>query len=348
MHMKKYLFYISQNYSFSILRPVQKVLLARGDDVAWFFEGNNVNPEYLNIKEHKIHSVDDIFKYYPDAILAPANNIPSFLPGLKVAVFHGFDAGKLDNRGRNDHFKIRGGFDLYCTQGPNTTKPFNDFQKKMGFFNVIETGWPALDPLFNNSIDIGNKDKPIILLCSTFSKRLSCALSIFDIVKSISHSNNWQWLVQFHPKMDQATVDMYKSIQSDNLTFIETDNVIPLLKKADIMVCDTSSVISMFLTQRKPVVTVNNISPSPHLYNITDPEQLKKSISEALKKPRTLMKHINHFVEQTHPYTDGKSSQRVIDAIDDVLQKNHPLQNKKPLNFLRNLKFRKKLNYWKL
>ncbi len=345
--MKKYLFYISQNYSFAILRPVQEVLLARGDDVTWFLEGNKVNSEYLNEDDKRISDIDGIFEYSADVTLAPANNIPSFLPGLKVAVFHGFDAGKLDNRGNNDHFKIRGGFDLYCTQGPNTTRPFKDLQKQMGFFNVIETGWPTLDPLFNNRLNINKNDKPVILLCSTFSKRLSCAQSIFDTVKSISQSDTWQWLVQFHPKMDQTTVDMYKSIQNDNLTFVETDNIMPLLKKADVMVCDTSSVISMFLTQRKPVVTVNNISPSSYLYNITDSNQLKSGISHVLKKPHDLMSNINRFIDQTHPYTDGKSSQRVVDAIDDVLEGMHPLKRKKPLNLLRNLKFRKKLNYWR-
>lgn len=346
--MKKYLFYISQNYSFAILRPVQEVLLARGDDVRWFLEGDNVNPDYLNEKEKKLFKSDDIFEFLPDAVLAPANNVPSFLPGLKVAIFHGFDAGKLDNRGRNDHFKIRGGFDLYCTQGPTTTEPFMKFQKKMGFFNVIETGWPALDPLFTDCSNKNNTSRPVILLCSTFSKRLSCARDIFDTVKSISRSDNWQWLVQFHPKMDQAVIDQYKSIQNENLTFIETENIIPLLKKADVMVCDTSSVITMFLAQRKPVVTVNNIAPSSHLYNISNPDQLEQSISHVLKKPDDLMEHINHFIDQTHPYTDGNSSQRVIAAIDDVLQGKYPLFRKKPLNLLRNLKFRKRLGYWKL
>jgi len=348
MLMKKYLFYISQNYSFAILRPIQEVLLARGDDVRWFLEGNKVNPDYLNKNEIGFYKVDEIFEYRPDAVLAPANNIPSFLPGLKVAIFHGFDAGKLDNRGRNDHFKIRGGFDLYCTQGPTTTEPFMKLQKEMEFFNVIETGWPTLDPLFTNSTNNNNGNKPVILLCSTFSKRLSCAQDIFDTVKLISRSDNWQWLVQFHPKMDKAVIDQYKSIQNGNLTYIETDNIIPLLKKADVMVCDTSSVITMFLAQRKPVVTVNNIAPSLHLYNISDPDHLEQSISHVLKRPDDLMKHINHFIDQTHPYADGKSSQRVIAAIDDVLQGKYPLPKKKPLNLLRNLKFRKRLNYWKL
>ena len=42
--MKKFLFYISQTYSFAIIRPIQEILLARGDEVRWFIEGNDVGP----------------------------------------------------------------------------------------------------------------------------------------------------------------------------------------------------------------------------------------------------------------------------------------------------------------
>jgi len=122
--MKKYLFYISQNYSFAILRPIQKLLNERGDIVRWFFEGDAVNKAYLFKQDRLLQNIHEVFKYKPDAVLAPANSIPSFLPGLKVAIFHGFDAGKLGRKGHNDHFKIRGCFDLYCTQGPSTTTVF--------------------------------------------------------------------------------------------------------------------------------------------------------------------------------------------------------------------------------
>ena len=46
--------------------------------------------------------------------------------------------------------------------------------------------------------------------------------------------------MQLHPKMPIEIVNQYKSIQSDNLTFIETDDVQPLLQKTDVLVCDTS------------------------------------------------------------------------------------------------------------
>lgn len=38
----------------------------------------------------------------------------------------------------------------------------------------------------------------------------------------------------------------YKSIESEHLQFIDTDDVMPLLKQADVMVCDASSVLMMF------------------------------------------------------------------------------------------------------
>ena len=346
--MNKYLFYISQNYSFAILRPIQKVIIDRGDEVRWFCEGSSVDPDYLAAGEKNLQTIDQIKAYQPDVVIAPANNIPIFIPGLKVAVFHGFDPGKLDRRGKNDHFKIRGCFDLYCTQGPNTTAPFEEMQKKYGFFNVIETGWSALDPLFSNTHYTKKSSKPVILLCSTFSKRLSCARHIYQRVKQLSRSGHWQWMVQFHPKMDQEVVKLYKNIQNEHLNFIETDNVIPLLQQADVMVCDTSSVIPMFLVQNKPVVTFKNINPGPHLLNFKVPGRLEQYINNALNHPAELMRHIQQFVEQTHPYTDGKSSQRVINAIDNVMLGKYPLIEGKPLNLLRNLKYRRRLKYWKL
>lgn len=345
--MKKFLFYISQNYSFAILRPIQKFIINRGNETRWFCEGYSINEDYLAKDEIKLETIDQVKAYQPDVVIAPANSIPTFIPGLKVAVFHGFDPGKLDRRGRNDHFKVRGCFDLYCTQGPNTTKPFENRQKKYGYFNVIETGWPALDPLFENPQVKNPSARPIILFCSTFSKKLSCAKHIYQAIKEISQSGRWQWVVQFHPKMDPEVINLYKAIQNEHLSFIETDNVIPLLQQADVMVSDTSSVIPMFLVQIKPVVTFNNINPGPYLLDINDPAYLEQTIVKAIDRPILLMQEIQKFVNQSHPYTYGKSSQRVVNAIDDVMGGMFPLSKSKPLNLLKNLKFRKRLNYWK-
>ena len=346
MPEKRYLFYISQNYSYAILRPLQQTILARGDKAAWFLEGKEVNANFLTPDECQLTSIEDIKKYNPVAIFYPANIAPTFLPGINVAIFHGFDAGKVDKKGNNDHFKVRNCFDLYCTQGPSTTQPFLTLAKQHKHFTVTETGWCALDGLYIENEDL-SKNRPIILLCSTFSKKLSCAPHLFDTVKKLCQLNKWHWLVQFHPKMPVEIVNKYKSIQNKNLSFVETDDVIPLLQKADVMVCDTSSVLIMFLLLGKPVVTYKNITPKDYLLDINSVGLLEESIEKALQKPAKLMEHIQDFINMTHPYKDGKSSVRVLNAVDDVLSGGLPLE-KKPIDLFRQFKVRKKLKYWQL
>lgn len=351
MATKRYLFYISQNYSYAVLRPLQAAILSRGDQVGWFLEGNEVCANYLTVKEVHLKTITDVKAYQAGAVFVPGNVVPNFIPGIKVGVFHGFNAGKLNRRGLEDHFNIRGCFDLYCTQGPNTTLPFIELAKQHGTFSVKQTGWPALDPLFDYvkpDALLDQKAKPVILMCSTFSRALTCAPHLFDTVKQLSMTGKWQWLIQFHPKMPKEIVAQYKSIESEHLAFVETDNVIPLLQQADLMVCDTSSVLMMFLMLNKPVVTFNNISPKNYMVNITNKEKLAESIEYGLSYPAELRERVEAFIEDTHPDIDGLSSMRVLAAVDELLSGKNLPSKPKPFNLLRRFKMRKKLKYWKL
>ncbi len=341
---KKFLLYAAQNYAYAILRPLQQAILARGDQVKWFLKGDEINADYLTENEQQLLGIDDVIDYQPDVVLVPGNVVPDFIPGLKVQVFHGFNVEKRsDSRG---HFNIRGCFDLYCTQGPNTTEKFVALAKELQHFSVKETGWPAIDLLYSQTHQTP-QDKPTILLCSTFTPSLSCAETLFDTVKNLSKNGCWRWLVQFHPKMATSTVAKYQSIESEDLTFIETDNVIPLLQQADVMVCDTSSVMSMFLLLSKPVVTFKTANPKPYLLDITETELLEQTIDYALQRPTDVMQKVTSFIEQTHPYNDGKSSERVLAAVDEMLAGNDLPAKRKPWNLIRSLKMRKKLGYWK-
>ena len=342
----KYLMYISKNYSFAILRPIQAEILKRKQHVVWFVASNDVDVDFFNEDETVLTTMDDVFNYHPDAILYPSNIAPTFLPGINVAIFHGFDAGKVDKRGNNDHFKIRNCFDLYCTQGPIYTKQFHLLSESKNHHFITETGWSALDPLFNYSQESEKSERPTILLCSTFTKHLSCADSLFSTVKKLSETGRWNWIVQFHPKIAKETVTKYKSIQGEFLSFVETDNVIPLLQQADVMVCDTSSVLLMFLLLEKPVVTFKNIDPKGYLLDIQAPENLEDTIEQALTYPANLMSNIKTFIKGTHPYTDGNSSSRVVDAIESAVTKKDEL-SQKPKDIIRQFKQRKKLKYWK-
>lgn len=348
----RYLFYVAQNYSLAIARPLQEAIWRRGGEVCWFISGNSVNREFFHSNECIIDSVEEVKAWNPDVVFVPGNVVPAFIPGIKVGIFHGFSAGKINRRGRPDHFEIRHCFDLYCTQGPETTLPFQEQSQKLGTFSVAETGWPTLDPMFSaageNPYIAANDDRKTVLLCSTFSRHLSCAPHIYEQVKQMAESGRWRWLVQFHPKMDRKVVEMYKGLNSDNLQFVETDNVLPLLQAADVMLCDTSSVLIMFLLQQKPVVTFRNSTGRPHLLNVEQVEQIEPALQQALERPPELMEKIAAYSNEIHPYRDGCSSERVLDAVDGFIKDELAGLKRKPLNLIRQLKMRKKLNYWRL
>ena len=340
--------YISQNYSYAILRPLQAQILAHGGEVRWFLAGNEVNPDFLDDDEQRLHTISDVRSWHPDITYIPGNIVPSFIPGKKVAVFHGFNSEKRSSEGNHGHFAIRGCYDLSCTQGPNTTTRFKELAQQHGFFKVVETGWPTLDPLFTDTQANPYKSddpRPTLLICSTFSKKLSLAPKLYEQIKHFSLQGRWRILMQFHPKMPQEWVEKYKALNNENLTFIETDNVLPLLKAADVMLCDTSSVLLMFLLLRKPVVTFCNQKPLPHLLDVTEADKVEAAIEHALTKPNKLMQSIEDYCLELHPYTDGKSSQRVLNAANEFLHKKEKLKPK-PLNLFRNLKMRKEFNFW--
>lgn len=344
----RYLFFISKLYGYSIARPVQAAIRARGDEVAWFI--HSVSDEHLHDDEQQLKTAEEVMNYRPDAVFVASNWVPYFFPGAKVQLFHGFNAEKRDEH--VGHFRIRGDFDLYCTQGPSTTPKFQQLAQQHGYFHAVETGWPKVDPLFQQDDQPGLReqlgiDKPIVLYTSTFSRRLSAAPRLHDTIARLAEAGRWHWLVNLHPKMDPAIVDSYKALEGPNLTFIDTDNIIPLLKAADVMVSDTSSVVFEFMLQDKPVVTCHHRNPGPHLLNIQKADELEHTIEQALTRPADLMAEVRKYADWLHPYRDGQSSERVLDATEAFLASDYSKLKRKPLNLGRRISTRRKLGYWR-
>ena len=336
---KRYLLYGSERYALAILRPIQDAIRARGDETAWFFDG----PGAEDLAEgERLLTVAEVRTWKPLAVLTPGNHLPHFFPGVKVEVFHGFDAGKPR------HIYIRGFFDLYCTTGPRDTAQFQALADKLGHFAVAETGWPKLDPFMREIAGVlpPVRQPPVILYHSTFSPSWSAAEILYDEVRRLSRDGRWHWIVTFHPKMNPETRAKFKALENEYLRFAENDNILELFPQVDLMCSDTSSALSEFLLTGKPVVTFKNRRPGPQLIDIDDPAQFEPAIERALARPPELLQAIQDYANTIHPRRDGRSSERVLDAIDAFVAGGGRNRRRKPGNWWRKLKLRRRIGYW--
>lgn len=344
---QRYLFYVEQNYCYSILRPIQQVLLRRGDHVGWLPVGEEFDSSEFKDDEKVFKHVREAIEWNPCAVMAPGNFVPDFIPGIKVMVTHGLISEKRRKKDGVVYFFIeRGLFDLYITHGPSTTQKFEEMARERGHFEVAECGWSKLDPLFDGSIRKNESDVPIVYFASTFSPRLTAAPQLVDTVRELSEQQDWKWLVHFHPKMPKEVADLYRAIQSENLQFVEGHDTLQLLMDADVMLCDTSSIIAEFILLQKPVVTFRNNGPKPYMINVTKPGQVGPALERALTRPAEIMQEISTATIETHPGNDGLCSQRVVDATDRLVQSGTGHLKPKPRNLIRHWKMRRELGYF--
>jgi len=341
----RFLIYISYSYAFPIGEPLEKEIKKRGYEVKWFADEPETQRKFSRDKV-ALKDIQEAITYNPHIVLSITNSIADFLPGLKVQVFHGIAPSKRNFK--KGHFRIRGFFDLYSTQGPSTTQPFKELQKEHKHFEVVETGWPKLDPLF--PIDEIPRKTPTILISSTFSKKLSLAYNdnVIDEIKRISEIGKWKFKVVLHPKIPQERIQKFKEIEGENLTYYDTTDLIPLFRESDILFADSTSVVTEFLLQEKPVVTFRNTQPGPHLINIIEVKEIENAIENALDPNVNLLEEIQDFNANMHPYKDGKSSERLITSSIEFLNSDKSHLKKKPLNLIRKFKVRKQLGFFPL
>ncbi|MGE0582576.1 MAG: CDP-glycerol glycerophosphotransferase family protein [Steroidobacteraceae bacterium] len=343
--MRRYLLFVSQLYAYAILRPLAAAAAARGDDVAWYFE-HDADARYLRAGEHRLATVADVRAWQPHAVFVPGNWVPHFFPGHKVEVFHGFSVGKRSEA--RGHFRIRGSFDLYCTHGPDTTVPFEALAREHGYFRVVETGWPKLDPLFSGLYPRSAHARPVVLFASTFTESISAARSLRDTIARLGARGEWDWLLTLHPKMAPDVVAAYRALEGPHVRFVETDDILALYAQADVLLSDTSSVVPEFLVQLKPVVTLRNRKPGPQLLDVQRPEDVEAALRTALTRPAALMQAIQAYADHVHPARDGRASERILDATEAAIQAGRSGLRRRPLNAWRRLQARKRLGYWSL
>lgn len=346
--MKKYLFFVNQPYSYSILRPLQEEIWKRGDEVAWFVAGCTAAP--LRPDEKHLKTVAEVMDYNAIATFVPGDWVPYFFPGIKVEVFHGMARNKRghSSEDESDHYRIRGWFDLYCTHAERDTAKFRELADKHRHFSVAHTGWPKLDPLLSQPLRgqrvRADGEPPVVFYASTFSRSVTSAPALVEKIGELARSGRWRFIVTLHPKMDPQIVEQYRNLAGENLRFVESDeDLLPILPEADVMLCDTSSIMFEFMFLDRPVVTYRTKMPGPYLIDVDDVGEVESALTKAMEYPVELMEATRALCNDLHSFRDGCSSARVINAVDDFFENQKARLARKPLNLIRKLKVRRRL-----
>lgn len=339
----KVILFCQNKYAFEILNPIKLILKEYNFEFVWYLASKL--KESFPFKEDPFTSdMHDLYHFKSDAIFVPGNEVPYYLRGLKVQVFHGF-AGE-----KKGHFRIRHYFDLYLTQGPYFTNKFNELKNRHKNFDVIETGWPKIDRYFTNPHEIKlkkeailskHKAKQILIYAPTFSPSLTSAPYLVDEIRALASHADYFVFIKFHPLMSQKWIDLYKDLsdQFEHFQFVEDSDIIPYLQLSDVLISDTSSVIYEFLILDKPVITFRNSAQNIRWKNKLEYNGLLSCVSECLTKDPYKAAR-SKIKNEYHPYSDGKAARRMVDVTRAYISENGVPEVRK-ISFLRRLKIHK-------
>ena len=343
----RYLFYVTRPYSFPILQPIQDVIEEDNtNQVRWFVTKSS--SQYKN-QEKELKSSEEVILYNPDIVIAPGNTVPHFWPGLKVQIFHG-----LDDEVKG-FYRITGFFDLYCTPGPRMTERFKILEKKHKHFLIKETGWPKLDIVFKNKWEFldqknqlieqfgFNPQLPVLLYAPTFPPKYTSAPDLFNSISNLKNGK-YNWIIKFHCLMKKSIQKQYKNLECENLKTVDELNILPLMAGSDIMITDTSSVAYEFLPFDRPLVTYQAIARKNKGINVQNPTKLASAIVRSLNDPTEFSSNRKSCLQDIHPYSDGNSSKRVVESVEEILLKGSKKNLKpKPRNLVRKFQIWKKI-----
>lgn len=343
----KFVLFCNLPYAFSILKPLEAEIIKRGDTPLWFIP-DSIRSQFPYEEGSITSNISDLINFDSDIIFVPGNEVPYFLSGLKVQIFHGL-AGE-----KKGHFRIRGYFDLYLTQGPYFTQKFTQLSRQYQNFDVIETGWCKLDALFTVSVQTLSKKedllhtfgaKKIVLYAPTFSPSLTSGEALINVIEELSKQKDFIVIIKFHDKMANEIKEQYTQILSKHLLISDENDIIPLLQIADIMISDTSSVVYEFVLLNKPVVTLNSHSQNINWANVDSPDALKTEVINILSGNDLFSNARQTTINEYHPYHDGKSATRMVQAAIEYANR-HGIPKRRKIPFFNRLKTHLKYGYW--
>ena len=142
----------------------------------------------------------------------------------------------------------------------------------------------------------------------------------------------------------------YRQLGSEkkNIILVEDPNIVKYLLMADLLISDTSSVVYEFLLLDKPVITFGSNSETKVWEDSREYKGLSEMVARNLKQD-PYREERKQVIASYHPYQDGRSAYRMVEAVKDYIARNGVPERRK-LPILRRRKInrmfkRKKRNF---
>ena len=332
--------FCENRYAIDILQPLyEEAVNQTRHNILWYIHTSKISSFRLDDDAVWTDSIQAVNDFNPEAIYAPGNIVPYYLPGVKIQVFHGYAAEK------SDHWVIRRYFDTYLTQGPYFTSHFEALSRKYGDFEVRETGWTKQDWIIRhmndyqeekNSLLASHGKKRIVLYAPTFSPKLTSLPYMMEALEKLLRERDIVLMLKFHPLTKSEWSDQYRewaSSQPDAIYIESSENVTRYQMMADVMISDTSSAIYEFLLLDRPVITYKAIAKDIYWENITDTARLTEAFDKVLDDPSAIEKR-KWICRNYDPHLDGKCCERMIAEAEDYIRR-HGVPARRSLNLWR-------------
>ena len=131
--------------------------------------------------------------------------------------------------------------------------------------------------------------------------------------------------------MDKKVVKDYSEICKNipNTKIVTDNNIIKYLILSDLLISDTSSVVYEFLLLNKPVITFKTNSKNIKWNDIAESGKLLSTVSDVFENDKN-KEDRKWIIDNYHPYTDGLSSKRIIETLENYIKEN-PIPEKRKI-----------------
>ena len=259
-------------------------------------------------------------------IVSQSNTRVIHRDGHGITIFLGHGTGDKKYGGNPE---ILLSYDYHFISGPKHLAKLEDVGIRIPEDRLIPIGNPRFDNYLSNVgkeksylryLGVREISQPTVLYAPTFSKRYTSSSDLFHEIK-VLQNQDWQWIAKFHDLEEKDVIKQYELFASDHFRIIKDEGILPWIFAADILITDTSSVAYEFLPLNRPIVTYRATTRLDKGIDIMNPQELHGALIRSLEDPLEFNESRKNYLNDLHPYRDGKSSERIVKAISESLKR---------------------------